>query len=298
MKKHISRTRLKENIAGYSFIMPMIIGLSVFSVFAFFQNFYYSFNKIGAFGEPKWVGLSNYIKLFQDEEFFIALKNTLFYTVFGVPLVVIFSIVIAWLLNQKIKGQTIYRTMIFLPAITMPAAIGLLWRWLFNYQFGLINYVIEKCGGQPLAWLSDPNTVRWSILIVLVWSMVSYQVIIMLAGLQGIPKIYYEAAQIDGCSKTKTFFKVTLPLLSPTIFFVATMSMIGILQIFDFIFLMIQRTAVAYQYSASLVSYFYDLAFSQNVRGYASAVSVVLFFIVLIATIIQFIGQKKWVNYD
>ena len=131
-------------------------------------------------------------------------------------------------------------------------------------QYGLLNYIIVKLGGQPIAWLSDPNTVKWAILIVLVWSMVSYQVIIMLAGLQGISKIYYEAAEIDGANKMQIFFKVTLPLLSPTIFFVTIMSMINILQIFDFIFLMIQRNTVAYQYSMSLVSYFYEIAFTQK----------------------------------
>ena len=237
-------------------------------------------------------------RLVNDPLFWTALKNTLFYTVLGVPLVVGFSVVIAWLLNQKIKGQTLYRTAIFLPAITMPAAIGLLWRWLMNYQYGLLNYIIVKLGGQPIAWLSDPNTVKWAILIVLVWSMVSYQVIIMLAGLQGISKIYYEAAEIDGANKMQIFFKVTLPLLSPTIFFVTIMSMINILQIFDFIFLMIQRNTVAYQYSMSLVSYFSEIAFTQNIRGYASAISVVLVLIILAITAVQFVAQKYWVNYD
>lgn len=120
----------------------------------------------------------------------------------------------------------------------------------------------------------------------------------MLAGLQGISKIYYEAAEIDGANKMQIFFKVTLPLLSPTIFFVTIMSMINILQIFDFIFLMIQRNTVAYQYSMSLVSYFYEIAFTQNIRGYASAISVVLFLIILAITAVQFVAQKYWVNYD
>ena len=297
-KLKFSRRKVKEAGAAYLFIAPMVIGLLIFYFFAFIQNIYFSFNKVGAFGPPTFVGWSNYIRLFNDPLFWTALKNTLFYTVLGVPLVVGFSVVIAWLLNQKIKGQTLYRTAIFLPAITMPAAIGLLWRWLMNYQYGLLNYIIVKLGGQPIAWLSDPNTVKWAILIVLVWSMVSYQVIIMLAGLQGISKIYYEAAEIDGANKMQIFFKVTLPLLSPTIFFVTIMSMINILQIFDFIFLMIQRNTVAYQYSMSLVSYFYEIAFTQNIRGYASAISVVLFLIILAITAVQCVAQKYWVNYD
>ncbi len=298
MKRKMTKDRRNEAIAGYVFITPMLIGLGIFSIFAFLQNIYFSFNDVGVFGDPKWVGLDNYIDLFQDEQFYTALKNTIFYTAFGVPLVVIFSVVIAWLLNQKIKGQTFYRTAIFLPAITMPAAIGLLWKWLLNYQYGLVNYIVTLFGGEPVAWLSDPNTVKWGILIALVWSMVSYQVIIILAGLQGIPKIYYEAAEIDGSSKLQVFFNVTIPLLTPTIFFVSIMSMIGILGIFDFIFLMVPRTAVAYQYSTSLVTYFYDLAFTQNIRGYASALSIVCFLITLGVTVVQFIGQKYWVNYD
>lgn len=288
----------KDNLTAYLFIFPMLIGVFVFNIYAFFQNIYYSFNKVGAFDVPKFIGLDNYRRLFSDPIFYIALKNTFFYTLLGVPLVLLFSVSIAWLLNQKIKGQSFYRTAIFLPAITMPAAIGLLWRWLLNYQYGLLNYIIVIFGGKPVAWLGDSSTVKWSILLVLVWSMVSYQVIIMLAGLQNISKIYYEAAEIDGANKVQIFFKITLPLLSPTIFFVTIMSTIGILQIFDFIFLMIQRTAVSYHYSMSLVSYFYDLAFTQNLRGYASAIAMVLFAIILVITIIQFKMQKKWVNYD
>ena len=182
IKKTNQNINKKDNIAAYLFIMPMLIGVFVFYIYTFFQNFYYSFNKVGVFDVPKFIGLDNYHRLFSDPIFYIALKNTIFYTLLGVPLVLLFSISIAWLLNQKIKGQSFYRTAIFLPAITMPAAIGLLWRWLLNYQYGLLNYIIVAFGGKPVAWLGDPTIVKWAILLVLVWSMVSYQVIIMLAG--------------------------------------------------------------------------------------------------------------------
>ena len=135
-KLRFSKRKVKEAGAAYLFIAPMVIGLLIFYFFAFIQNIYFSFNKVGAFGPPTFIGWDNYIRLVNDPLFWTALKNTLFYTVLGVPLVVGFSVVIAWLLNQKIKGQTLYRTAIFLPAITMPAAIGLLWRWLMNYQYG------------------------------------------------------------------------------------------------------------------------------------------------------------------
>jgi len=293
-----SERRRKEAITGYLFIAPMIIGLAIFSAYAFFQNIYYSFNKVGTFGTPKFIGFDNYIRVFTDPNFFLALKNTLFYTVFGVSFVIIFSILIANVLNKKVKGRTFYRVCIFIPAITMPAAIGILWRWLLNYKFGIVNYILEKINLEPVAWLSEQETVKWAILIVLVWSMVSYYVIIMLAGMQAIDSSYYEAARVDGAGTLQLFFKVTLPLLTPIIFFSTIMSMIGILQIFDFIYLMIQRDAIAYQYSMSLVTYFFELAFVKDLRGYASAVSIVLCVIIMVITMLQMYFQKYWVNYD
>ncbi|WP_250816222.1 carbohydrate ABC transporter permease [Clostridium swellfunianum] len=295
--KYSSR-RLNEIIAGYLFIAPMAIGLGIFSGYAFFQNIYFSFNKVGAFGKPKFIGLENYINAFTDPDFFLALKNTFFYTIFGVPLVIIFSVIIAHLLNKKIKGRTFYRVCIFVPAITMPAAIGILWRWLLNYKFGIVNYLLEKVGITSVAWLSEPKTVKWAILIALVWSMVSYYVIIMLGGMQSIDPSYYEAAIVDGAGPVQLFFKVTIPLLTPIIFFSTIMSAIGILQIFDFIFLMIQRNSIAYQYSISVVTYFYELAFVKNLRGYASAISIILCSIIMIFTSAQLYFQKYWVNYD
>lgn len=298
-KKHnYSARKRKEAVTGFLFIAPMMIGLIIFSAYAFFQNIYFSFNKVGAFGSPKFVGFDNYTRIFTDPNLFIALKNTLFYTVFGVSFVIIFSVLIANALNKKVKGRTFYRVCIFIPAITMPAAIGILWRWLLNYKFGIINYMLEKIGLQPVAWLSEAATVKWAILLVLVWSMVSYYVIIMLAGMQAIDPSYYEAARVDGAGPRQLFFKVTIPLLTPIILFSTIMSMIGILQIFDFIYLMIQRDTIAYQYSMSMVTYFYELAFVKDLRGYASAVSIVLCIIIMIITIIQMYLQKYWVKYD
>lgn len=292
------KPRTKESIAAYLFIAPMMIGLMVLSVFAFGQNIYFSFTKMGAFGAPSWIGLRNYERLFADSRFYVSLYNTFFYAFLGTPLVVFFSTFTAILLNNQIKGRTLFRTLIFIPAITMPAAIGLLWRWLLNSQYGIVNYLLSLVGVQGPSWLSDPIVVKWSILLVLVWSMSSYYIIILLAGLQGISPVYYDAAKVDGASKTQVVFKVTLPLLSPIIFFTTVMTMIGILQIFDFIYLMLQRTSVAYQHAMSLVASFYDLAFSQNIRGYASAVSVVLCAIIVIITAIQMSAQKHWVHYD
>lgn len=290
--------KAKVDYSAYLFIAPIFLGLLIFYVYAFVRNIFLSFNDVGVFGERTFVGLQNFRDLIQDPIFRRATINTFFYAGVGVPLVVFISIGLAWLLNQKIKGQVFYRTAIFIPAITLPAAIGLLWRWLYNSQYGLINYLLGLIGVEPKAWLGDTELVRWSILIVLVWASVSYMVIILLAGLQRIPSMYVEAAQIDGANTRQVFFKITLPLLSPTIFFVTVISMIGMLQVFDFIFLMIRSESVAYQYAISLVTYFYESAFALNLRGYGAAISVVLLGFIFAITAIQFRLQKRWVHYD
>lgn len=290
--------RRNEIRSAIVFLSPLLIGLLVFYFYAFFQNVYYSFTNLSSFGKPDFVGLDNYRRLFEDPKFFIALKNTVKYVLMGVPAVVILSTLAATLINAKIKLRGFFRTALFIPAVTMPAAIGLLWRWLYNYEFGIINFVLDKLGLEKVAWLSDPKVVLISITIVLVWSMISTNMIIILAGLQGISKSYYEAAEIDGASGIKAFFLITLPLLSPTLFFVTIIATIGIFQIFDFIFLMVQPTALSMQYSMSLVYYFYDRAFIAFEKGYAASISMILFVIILLVTILQFRLQKKWVHYE
>jgi multiple sugar transport system permease protein len=290
--------RKKYDYSAFLFIAPILIGISIFYLYAFVRNIYLSFNDVGVFGERTFVGLENFRKLMEDPIFKRALLNTAFYAGVGVPLIVMLSVCIAWLLNQKIRGQSFYRTAIFIPAITLPAAIALLWRWLFNSQYGLINYFLAWFGVEPIAWLGDPDTVRWSILIVLVWAAISYMVIILLAGLQRISSTYYEAAQLDGANTWQIFFKITIPLLTPTIFFVTIVSMIGMLQVFDFIFLMIRVDTASYRYAVSLVTYFFETSFTLNQRGYGAAVSVISLIIIFAITAIQFRLQKRWVNYD
>lgn len=296
-KPTVSRLKRSEAITGYLFVLPMVIGLLTFSVIPFIQNILYSFRKMGTFGEGTFVGLKNYIDLMSDETFWLALKNTFFYAIVGVPLVVILSIFFANLLNKNIRGRTVYRTLLYIPAITMPAAISILWRWILNYQYGILNYLLELIGLDRVSWLGDINFVRWSVVAVLVWSMASYYTIIMLAAMQGIDKSLYEAARIDGASPRQLFWKITLPLLGPMIFFSFIMVTIGILQIYDFIYLMLDRRAHAYTYSMSLVTYFYECAFNKSsMRGYGAAISVVLAIIIMIITIIQMVAKKYWIK--
>ncbi len=279
-------------------ILPLMAGVAVFFIGAFFQNIYYSFTNKSSFGVPKFIGLQNYIQLFQDADFYRALLNTLLYVVICVPLVVVLSVLLAVLLNTKVKGIGLYRVCLFLPAVTLPAAIGLLWKWLLNYKFGLINEILGAVGIGPVAWLSDSGVVLISISVVFIWASVAYQVIILLAGLQGIPGCYQEAARIDGANGVKRFLKITLPLLSPSIFFVCVTTMINVFQIFDFIYLMIPQGSSGTEASRSLVTYFFEQSFVKFHKGYGAAVSLMLFLLILVITAIQLVCQKKMVFYD
>lgn len=279
-------------------ILPLMAGVAVFFIGAFFQNIYYSFTNKSSFGVPEFIGLQNYIQLFQDADFYRALLNTLLYVVICVPVVVVLSVLLAVLLNTKVKGIGLYRVCLFLPAVTLPAAIGLLWKWLLNYKFGLINEILGAVGIGPVAWLSDSGVVLISISVVFIWASVAYQVIILLAGLQGIPGCYQEAARIDGANGVKRFFKITLPLLSPSIFFVCVTTMINVFQIFDFIYLMIPQGSSGTEASRSLVTYFFEQSFVKFHKGYGAAVSLMLFLLILVITAIQLVCQKKMVFYD
>lgn len=288
----------REAIAGYLFIAPLFLGLFIFYIAAFFGNFYDSFTNKSSFGTPKFIGVDNYVKLFSDQKFYRATLNTFLYVIICVPLVVILSTALGALLNAKIKGKGFFRTLIFLPAVTLPAAIGLLWKWIFNYEFGILNAIIVFFGGNPIAWLSDPSVVLISISVVFIWSTVSYQMIIILAGLQGVSKSYYEAAEIDGASSMQSFFKISIPLISPSIFFVTVTSTINVFQMFDYIYLMIPQSSSGVVASRSLVTFFFEEAFIKFNKGYGAAISMVLFVLILIVTIIQLRMQKKWVHYD
>lgn len=298
-KTGMLKQRRSEIFSAYLFILPMFAGLIIFSVIPFLQNILISFRKVGTFGEGTFIGFANYVKLLSDDTFWIALKNTAFYAIVGVPLVVVLSIFLANLINKNIKGRAMYRTLLYIPAVTIPAAIGILWRWILNYKYGVLNFTLQKIGIEPVAWLGDVHYVRWSIIIVVVWSMVSYYTIIMLAAMQGINKSYYEAARIDGANNRQLFYKITLPMLSPMIFFSVIMVTIGILQIFDFIYLMVDRKTLSYTYSMSLVTYFYECAFTKSsMRGYGAAITVVLAIIIMVITIIQMVFRKRWVQSE
>ncbi len=278
-------------------IAPTLIGLLILNIIPVIQTFLLSFQKVGAFGDGQWVGFSNYIKMFKDPAVLGATFNTFKYAIIVVPVTVIFSLVVAVLLNKKIKGVSLYRTIYFLPMVAAPAAIAMVWRWLYNSEFGLINYLLSIIGIKGPQWLSDPTIAMISIAIVGIWSSVGYNMVLLLAGLQEIPKDYYEAASIDGASPIRQFFTITLPLVSPTMFFVVVTSIISAMQVFDVIFMMIDKTSVALEGTQSLVYLFYQYSFVMNDKGYGSAIVMLLLVIIMIITAVQVKVQEKWVNY-
>ena len=283
---------------GYLMIAPLAVGLGVFYFYPFFKVFYDSFHVVGAFNKTSWAGISNYVTMLKDPVMWSTLWNTFRYVIVIVPFTLIFSILIAALLNTNIKGRSVFRVIYFIPAITMSAAISMIWRWIFNSDFGILNFVLSKFGVPNVQWLSDPHTAWITISIVAVWMNVGYEMIILLAGMQGISRTYYESASLDGAGRFQQFRKITLPLLTPTIFFVLITTLISTFQIFDVIYMMINSKSLAKEASQSIVLYFYRNAFEYSKKGYASAIAIFLFLIIMLITVFQMKMQNKWVNYD
>jgi multiple sugar transport system permease protein len=296
----VGRRRLlsREAFWGYLMIAPIAVGLSIFYLYPIVRTFYFSFTEWGAFGGYTWTGLDNYSELIADEAVRGALLNTLLYSflvLLGIPL----SIALAALLNVKgMRGVGVYRVLYFLPVITMPMAVAIVWRWIYNGDFGILNFLLSKIGITGTSWLTNPDTALVSIAVVGVWMTIGYNMVILLAGLQGIPPHYYEAAAIDGAGPFRKFFSITVPLLSPSIFFVTVLTLIHALQVFDLVFAMIAPTNPALPRAQSVVYLFYREAFVANDRGYAAAIVMALLVVILVITLIQFRLQRRWVHSE
>ena len=294
----MKRKQIKRYMWAYGFIAPSLILICVLNLWPILQTFYFSLNEVRGFQSPVFVGLSNYMTLFGDEEFWKSLVNTCIYTVVTVPVGVILSLITAVFLNASIKGKSFFRVLYFLPVISAPAAVAMVWRWLYNSDFGLINYILSVLHIQGPNWIADSRVVLGSVMIVGIWSLVGYNMVILLAGLQDIPGSYYEAAQIDVADSLKQFLHITVPLVSPTLFFVVLTTMISSLQVFDHIYMMLDSTNPALKSGESIVYLFYKYTFANNNKGYGSAIATVLLFLVMLLTVIQMKVQKKWVHYQ
>jgi ABC transporter, permease protein len=288
----------KEWLTGYLMIFPVVAGLLVFYIYPIFKVIIDSFYEVGSFNKRSFVGLDNYLTMFNDPKMWSSLFNTFSYVIVIVPGTIIISLILAALLNTKIKGRGFFRVIYFIPAITMGAAVAMIWKWMYNSDHGIINAILNALGFDSVNFLTNPNTALLSICLVSIWINVGYNMIILLAGIQGISKTYYEAASIDGASPIKQFFGITLPLVTPTLFFVLITNLIGTFQTFDTIYMMIKESGIAMEATQSMVMYFFRNAFSYSKKGYASALAVFLFLIIMLVTLIQMKLQKKWVNYE
>jgi multiple sugar transport system permease protein len=294
-----TRTLRRRSPSAYLFIAPVGLGLLAFYLYPAVSTFVLSFAEWGPFGGHTFTGFANYLSVFQLDAFWTALGNTLLYMVIGL-LTLPFAILFAVLLNRDgLRGVTVYRALYFIPFITLPVASGLVWKWLYNGDFGLLNQFLAIFGIPGTYWVSNPATALFAIAVVQVWSQIGYYLIIFIAGIKAIPKEYAEAAEIDGASAFQRFWRITLPLLSPTIFFCTVINVIATLQIFDLVYVMSDSSVVnpAFGASQSIVSLFYEKAFVEADKGTATALAFLLMLLIGALTFVQFRLQRRWVNY-
>lgn len=303
-RKKLSPARKKEILSGYLFILPLFAGLGVFHFYAFFNNIGISLTDKKSLKDGTFIGLQNYMEILADESFFQSFGNTFLYVLICVPSILILSTILSVMLNAKIRGRGAFRTLIFFPLVTAPSAIAMSWRWLLNTRYGMVNNILRSLGGEEIPWLTDEKYTLISCAVVIIWAAIGYQVIVILAGLQNISVSYYEAARIDGASSVKQFFYITLPLLTPTLYFVLTLSVISMFKEFEIVYMLIPSTTYntsspAIDASRTVVRLYYDMTFrGEFLEGYGSAISVCLFLVIMVITLIQNRLQKKWVFYS
>jgi multiple sugar transport system permease protein len=291
-----TRQQRSDALWGLVFILPQLIGLLAFSLIPVVFAFVLSLMKWDGLGDQEYIGLKNFADQFQNREFKDALIHTFFYTLIAVPGGVAISLALALALNH-VRGKTFYRTIYFLPTITSSVAVSMVWLWMLNGDFGVINaYLRAWFGLDPPNWLVDTTWVIPAVALVAIWAGLGFNMVVFLAGLQGIPATYLEAAQVDGATRWQQFWNITLPMLSPTTFFVTIISIIASFQVFDLIYVMTDGGPGSA--STTMVFHIYELAFVNFTFGRSAATAVVLFALIMAATLVQFWGQRRWVHYD
>ena len=280
------------------FVLPLLGGIGLFFLWPIVQTAYFSFTEWGVFGGATWTGLANYARLVSDPQLYSALGNTLLYTaivLLGIPI----SVYLASLLNTPgLRFASFYRVLFFLPYVAMPTAVAMVWRIIFNGDFGILNYALSFVGIDGPYWTSTPGFALLAVAIVGLWSSLGFSMIILGAGLKNIPPELYEAAELDGASPWRRFRSVTVPLLTPSMFFVLVITVISSFQLFDLLYALLGSTNPVLPKSMSLVYFFYSQGFVSNDKGYAAAIAMVIFLIIGVVTVLQFRLQKRWVNND
>ncbi len=287
--------RTREAIFGYLFLSPWLIGLVVFLIGPMLASIYLSLTQYKIVAPPVWIGLANYQRMFTDQFVWHSLKVTLTYTAFSVPLGLIAAMSVAVLLNQKIVASGFFRTVFYLPAVISGVAVALVFSWIFNYRFGILNFFLSLVGIAGPNWLGSPRYALWAFVLMSLWG-IGGNVVIYLAGLQGVPVALHEAATIDGANAWIRFWKITLPLITPVILFTLIMGVIGTFQTFTQAYIMTgggpSNATLFY------LLYLYRNAFNWFEMGYASALAWLLFVIILILTVILWTTSARWVYYE
>jgi multiple sugar transport system permease protein len=298
-KRGMSKSERRENLKGYAFISPYLIGFCCFVALPLFFSLYSSFTYYDITSTQKWIGWKNYINIFtKDTNFIKSLENTFYYVVFSVPLVIILAMVLALLMNMKIRFMQVFRTAYYLPSVLSGVAVYLLWQWIFDPSNGLLNNVLALIGVHGPAWLFDPSFTKAALIVMRLWS-IGGTMILLLAALQSVPADLYDAGAIDGVTGFKRFIYITLPMISPTMLFVMITGINGAFQIFDSAYIM--STNGTGDPGKSLLFYnlnLYNIAIKEYRMGYACALAWILFVIILFFTLIQLYVSRKWVYYE
>ncbi len=287
----------KQDWGAYLYLMPVLVILLAFHVLPIFYSLAVSFYEWDLIGQPEYIGTGNYSRLMDDPMFFKSLWNTIYYAAVSVPLSIFFSLLIAMLLNNPISAIGIYRTIYFIPVITSINAVAIVWNFIYHPDFGLLNKILDVFSIDPRAWLQDPDWAMPAIIFMSVWKGLGHNVIIFLAGLQNIPRHLYEAARIDGANRWHQFRHITWPLLSPTTYFIFTISVIGSFQVFSQVYMMTPRGGPL-KSTMVVVYYLYRKAFEQFEFGYALAAAFVLFMIIFACTLFNKLYLEKKVHYS
>ena len=297
-RRWLSTESRREALTGYLFILPTLIGFFVFVLGPMIATFVLSFTDYDLFSAPRFNGLENFTRLFEDSRLLLVYRNTFIFAIAAVTGNVGLGLALAVLLNRRLPGilRTIIRSAYFFPSLVGLVFVAMIWQFLYQRDFGIINYYLGFLGIEPIRWLSSREWVIPSIVILDVWKNVGFAMLICLAGLQNIPSDYYDAASVDGANGWQAFRKITIPLLSPTLFFLITLYSIGALKVFDSIAVL--TNGGPGDASRSVVMYIYELGFKSFDMGYGSAVSLTLLIIIAVMTIVQFRLARFWVHYE
>ena len=291
------KDREHEGLAAGLFLLPNLIGFLIFTAIPVGAAFVLAFYDYDLLLGASWAGLENFREMFTvDRVFRAALFNTVYFTAVSVPLSVVLGLATAILVNQALRGVVIFRSIFLLPYVTVTVALSLVWKWLYLPDIGLINSALGAVGIDGPAWLTSQTWAMPALILMSVWKGFGYNMVIFLAGLQGIPDHLYDAAKVDGATAWRRFLNLTLPLLSPTTFFVVVISVISSFQVFDQALIMTNGgpgTA-----TTTLVLYIYQKGFQSFDMGYAAAVALVLFAVIFVFTVVQFLFQRRWVTYE